>query len=68
MTEPQRAALRMLLMRPCNTTKRNGDGVIGGRTAACLERMGYARCERSKDDAVLMVHITEAGQKALANE
>lgn len=60
LTGPQLKVLAMLTVRPRVTTKHTTDDYIGGRVAACLQRMGLAQWRAG------LIEITEAGRVALA--
>lgn len=61
LTGPQLKVLAMLTVRPRVTTKHTTDDCIGGRVAACLQRMGLARWQPG-----MLIEITAAGRVALA--
>jgi CTP-dependent riboflavin kinase len=65
-TGVQRRALELLSIGPCRTTARESldQGLIAGRTAFCLARMGYA--DRIRTNRGDLYAITEEGRRALA--
>ena len=72
MTQAKLEALRMLAIEPRFTWKCTGDGLIGGRVAACLEREGLVRNVAMPqwwaEKTLPKYEITEAGRIALELE